>query len=289
MEMLHLEDKTQKLDLTKATQKRLNILPIANFKQFCEQLKQGSKELTIELESRPLEIDDYVLLDSSFRRCEKVMCHIRMIRFSERVFIETTNHDSKSRCVRMRLKVLSQQVDFNSDMIEYVGLLDCNAELEKVEYGIFSQHRSIIVNLTFSDKKRNKIRRVVMGEHDPTFACSNPIKKHMDYYDCFIKDSQSLNQDQKEAIRKALTMDMFSLIEGMPGTGKTKVIVKLIEIFAELGVKVLVSSYTNNSLELILDRVLGTSIDKSKIIREGSRTGNFPQFYYDRSKFSAPE
>lgn len=63
-------------------------------------------------------------------------------------------------------------------------------------------------------------------------------------------------------------MDMFSLIEGMPGTGKTKVIVGLIEIFSALGVKVLVSSYTNNSLECILGRVLEeANIDPAKIIR----------------------
>jgi thymidylate kinase len=63
-------------------------------------------------------------------------------------------------------------------------------------------------------------------------------------------------------------MDLFSLIEGMPGTGKTKVIVSLIEIFASLGLKVLVSSYTNNSLDCILGRMLSeTNVEESKIIR----------------------
>jgi hypothetical protein len=48
-------------------------------------------------------------------------------------------------------------------MIELVARLDCSAELEKIEYGTYGQLRSTIVNLTFSDKLRNKIRRVVIG------------------------------------------------------------------------------------------------------------------------------
>lgn len=85
-------------------------------------------------------------------------------------------------------------------------------------------------------------------------------------------------------------MDYFSLIEGMPGTGKTKVIIGLIEILVELGVKVLVSSYTNSALECILDRVLKeTNIDQNKIIRLGTRTGNFSHLYYDRAAYKSVE
>lgn len=90
------------------------------------------------------------------------MCHVRMIKFSERVQIESTSNDSKNRKVRLVLKILAKHIDFNPDMLQYVGMLDCSAELEKIDYGVFSQHRSTIVNLTFSDKKRNKIRRIVM-------------------------------------------------------------------------------------------------------------------------------
>jgi DNA replication ATP-dependent helicase Dna2 len=85
-------------------------------------------------------------------------------------------------------------------------------------------------------------------------------------------------------------MDLFSLIEGMPGTGKTKVIVGLIEILANLGLKVLVSSYTNNSLDCILDRVLSeTNIGESKIIREGTRNGSYNQLYYNRETFTSAD
>lgn len=196
------------------------------------------------------------------------MCHVRMIKFSERVQIESTSNDSKNRKVRLVLKILAKHIDFNPDMLQYVGMLDCSAELEKIDYGVFSQHRSTIVNLTFSDKKRNKIRRIVMDEQDPSFGLNNQVEKYKEFYHSYIQGCKSFNEDQRSAIEKALSMDMFSLIEGMPGTGKTKVIVGLIEIFSALGVKVLVSSYTNNSLECILGRVLEkANIDPAKIIR----------------------
>lgn len=57
-------------------------------------------------------------------------------------------------------------------------MLDCKAELEKIEYGVYSQHRSTIVNLVFSDKKRNKLRRVVMDDPDPAFGVNSHIPKY---------------------------------------------------------------------------------------------------------------
>lgn len=63
-------------------------------------------------------------------------------------------------------------------------------------------------------------------------------------------------------------MDFFSLIEGMPGTGKTEVIVRLLEIFYELNLKVLITSYTNTSLDTILVRAIKLKrLPRSSIIR----------------------
>jgi hypothetical protein len=60
-----------------------------------------------------LSMEEYVLLESTFRRCEKVLCHIRMIRLSERVEIESTCHDAKKRQIKLTLKFRNKRVDFN--------------------------------------------------------------------------------------------------------------------------------------------------------------------------------
>ena len=49
-------------------------------------------------------------------------------------------------------------------------------------------------------------------------------------------------------------MDKMCLIEGMPGTGKTQLILRLIEYFYSQGKTVLVTSFTNQSLSNIIDR-----------------------------------
>ena len=62
-------------------------------------------------------------------------------------------------------------------------------------------------------------------------------------------------------IRKALVMKDFSLVEGYPGTGKTFLIVEIVKIFREVGMKVLITSFTNNSLNNILRILAKTSVD----------------------------
>jgi nucleoside-triphosphatase THEP1 len=49
-------------------------------------------------------------------------------------------------------------------------------------------------------------------------------------------------------------MERFCLIQGMPGTGKTQLIQKLIQYFYKMGQTVLVTSFTNQALSNILDR-----------------------------------
>lgn len=42
----------------------------------------------------------------------------------------------------------------------------------------------------------------------------------------------------------------------MPGTGKTELIIKLIEKFSKLGKRILITTFTNRSLDNILERLI---------------------------------
>jgi superfamily I DNA/RNA helicase len=58
----------------------------------------------------------------------------------------------------------------------------------------------------------------------------------------------------------------------MPGTGKTDIIIKLIEKFNKMGKRVLVTTFTNRSLDNIVNRLIKSNkITKNKIIREGTQ------------------
>ena len=63
---------------------------------------------------------------------------------------------------------------------------------------------------------------------------------------------KSINIGQKSAILKTLQTDSYSLIEGMPGTGKTRTICMLVDVLIKLGKRVLVTSFTHTALDNIL-------------------------------------
>jgi Ni2+-binding GTPase involved in maturation of urease and hydrogenase len=58
----------------------------------------------------------------------------------------------------------------------------------------------------------------------------------------------------------------------MPGTGKTELIIRLIEKFSKMKKTVLVTTFTNRSLDNILERLVDSErVPKDKIIREGAQ------------------
>ncbi|GAC92835.1 DNA-binding protein [Pseudozyma hubeiensis SY62] len=98
----------------------------------------------------------------------------------------------------------------------------------------------------------------------------------------------SLNEDQKVAIDKVLTAQDYALVLGMPGTGKTTTIAKLIELLVKLGKRILLTSYTHSAVDTIL-RKLGEDESKEKdscmrILRLGSKDKVHP----DAHRFLLP-
>ena len=63
---------------------------------------------------------------------------------------------------------------------------------------------------------------------------------------------QELNVDQRDAVIQVLCAQDYSLIIGMPGTGKTTVIAHLVSAIVSLGQTVLISAYTHSALDNIL-------------------------------------
>ncbi|KAF9764039.1 DNA replication ATP-dependent helicase/nuclease DNA2 [Nosema granulosis] len=71
------------------------------------------------------------------------------------------------------------------------------------------------------------------------------------YKDQFLK----LNEDQRNSLFMALNCENYKIIHGMPGTGKSSVIILLIKIMISLNLKVLLVCYTNLAITNILDKL----------------------------------
>jgi DNA replication ATP-dependent helicase Dna2 len=86
--------------------------------------------------------------------------------------------------------------------------------------------------------------------------------------------ARSLNARQMLAVEKVLCSNDYTLILGMPGTGKTTVVAQLIRMLVELGKTVLLSAYTHSAVDTILAKLEGVdfgilrlgNVDKAGIV-----------------------
>ncbi|MCR4954024.1 MAG: AAA family ATPase [Treponema sp.] len=79
------------------------------------------------------------------------------------------------------------------------------------------------------------------------------------------------NENQRRAVEKALNAEELFLLQGPPGTGKTTVIAEIIYQFTRKGLRVLVSSQSNDAVDNALDRLANNP--SIRAIRLGGRGG----------------
>jgi hypothetical protein len=86
-----------------------------------------------------------------------------------------------------------------------------------------------------------------------------------------IDFSSQLNDFQKQAIKASIFASHFHLIHGPPGTGKTYTLMRLVDAFFQLGMRVLVSSMSNTAVDNLLVRCAQeTTISKDQLLRLGN-------------------
>lgn len=86
-----------------------------------------------------------------------------------------------------------------------------------------------------------------------------------------------LNSDQKAAVKKVMTANDYTLIQGLPGTGKTSTIVFVARLLAAHGKRVLVTSYTHAAVDNIMikliDKGVGNPVNPKRLLRSLVRIG----------------
>ncbi|ODN92700.1 DNA replication ATP-dependent helicase Dna2 [Cryptococcus wingfieldii CBS 7118] len=91
-------------------------------------------------------------------------------------------------------------------------------------------------------------RRLIVDQEAPEFEPSwGPTPEEI---------PASLNTDQQQAMESVLTARDYSLILGMPGTGKTTTITEIIKALVARGKSVLLTSYTHSAVDTILMKLV---------------------------------
>lgn len=108
-----------------------------------------------------------------------------------------------------------------------------------------------------------KLRELIIDRRPPTFKLGLPRSMLDKIKNILCK----LNKLQQKAVLRALTCEDYLLINGLPGTGKTSLIVSLIRCAVLLGHSILLTSYTHTAVDNVLLKL--RLYDDVKFIRIG--------------------
>uniref|UniRef100_A0A8C1H4R8 DNA replication ATP-dependent helicase/nuclease DNA2 n=1 Tax=Cyprinus carpio carpio TaxID=630221 RepID=A0A8C1H4R8_CYPCA len=122
--------------------------------------------------------------------------------------------------------------------------------------GCLSTHLGNLSMLMENTPTSERLRQLIVEFRPPQFIDSLSSVLPRDAKDTvanILKDVfRRLNKPQKQAMKKVLLSKDYTLIVGIPGTGKTTTICTLVRILHACGFSVLLTSYTHSAVDNIL-------------------------------------
>ncbi|XP_033220291.1 DNA replication ATP-dependent helicase/nuclease DNA2 [Belonocnema kinseyi] len=134
---------------------------------------------------------------------------------------------------------------------------------------ISNYNRAAVSGLLGEDEVCSRLRSIVIEKKPATFE----PRLHKSISSISAPILKRLNSQQQRAIFKILTSREYALLKGMPGTGKTRTIVALVELLVKLGKSVLVTANTHSAVDNILIGLMERNID---FLRLGSQAKIHP-------------
>ncbi|KAM9913006.1 hypothetical protein OXX69_002000 [Metschnikowia pulcherrima] len=138
---------------------------------------------------------------------------------------------------------------------ESADAINFRVDKDEMAYGM-GVARYNILNLFLSEGDHSR-RRLLVDLQEPTFSKSGHFE--------IDQTAAHFNECQLSAFEKVSKTNDYSLILGMPGTGKTTVIAYLIKMLVAAKKTVLLTSYTNSAVDNILLKVKEYDIDFLRI------------------------
>ena len=126
----------------------------------------------------------------------------------------------------------------------------------------------------YSSTENKKLVDVISGVTKPTMVkiASENLNKEQKTAMVDVLRKSGINTEQKKAIEICLKMNHYCLIQGFPGSGKSRVISILLEAFLRMGKTILLTAHTHSAVDNVLSRLLRRLKDSEKklIVRLGS-------------------
>lgn len=176
--------------------------------------------------------------------------------------------ESNLKCFHAYLHVRCQAGDYviNTEKLDSINPNEIHTVwrigLQKRKFYPFM--RANLVDMLLNPDTQRQ-RELIVDLKEPSYEEKNSvISQHL----TSKIDKKNINEDQFNAIEKVDILNFiilktlrakdYNLILGMPGTGKTYVIVLLLKILLERGDTILLSSYTHSAVDNILKRFIET-------------------------------
>ncbi|XP_028845004.1 DNA replication ATP-dependent helicase/nuclease DNA2 [Denticeps clupeoides] len=118
--------------------------------------------------------------------------------------------------------------------------------------GGLSTHVGNLSKLMENSPTSQRLRELIVEFRAPQFIDSLSSVLPRNAKDTVANILKGLNKPQKQAMKKVLLSKDYTLIVGMPGTGKTTTICTLVRILHACGFSVLLTSYTHSAVDNIL-------------------------------------
>uniref|UniRef100_A0A3Q1FPZ8 DNA replication ATP-dependent helicase/nuclease n=1 Tax=Acanthochromis polyacanthus TaxID=80966 RepID=A0A3Q1FPZ8_9TELE len=145
-------------------------------------------------------------------------------------------------------KVISCTLD--RDLSKYSGVL-FRVDSDEGVVGL-STHLTNVSRLMENCQDSDRLRELVVDLRSPEFISNLSSVLPREAKDTVANILKGLNKPQKQAMKKVLLSKDYTLIVGMPGTGKTTTICTLVRILHACGFSVLLTSYTHSAVDNIL-------------------------------------
>ena len=159
-------------------------------------------------------------------------------------------------------------------------ILDRNVRfvIDKFEYSQSGGNWLTLAKLMSNSEPAQKLRQIVVAKETATFVPGLP-KEVAITGKAILKP---LNRVQQKAIFKTMMAEKFVLLKGMPGSGKTTMIVALVRLLVKMGKTVLLTSYTHSAVDNLLIKLLKSENGQACFLRLGRKS----KVHTDLVKFS---
>uniref|UniRef100_A0A665UB13 DNA replication ATP-dependent helicase/nuclease n=1 Tax=Echeneis naucrates TaxID=173247 RepID=A0A665UB13_ECHNA len=136
------------------------------------------------------------------------------------------------------------------DLSKFSGLL-FRLDADEGVVGL-STHFTNLSRLMENCQDSDRLRELVVDLRVPEFIDSLSSVLPREAKDTVAVILKGLNKPQRQAMKRVLLSKDYTLIVGMPGTGKTTTICTLVRILHACGFSVLLTSYTHSAVDNIL-------------------------------------